>query len=117
MLANQELTVLLARTPKQLHQGLGRRDVMPKDGMLFLFPYPRKVGIVMRDMRFPLDIVWLGEGKVVDIAPNVATEPGVGEAGLRVYYPRYEASMVLELPAGWASTNGLKIGDSITVTE
>ena len=70
----------------------------------------------MRGMRFPIDIVWLSDGVVVDIAPSVPIEPGVPEADLRVYYPRLKANTVIELPAGWAEGHGLKIGDELKGT-
>ena len=72
-LAGQELKVLVAKTPKHQYRGLGMRDDLGGyDGMLFIFPFSKKAGIVMRDMRFPIDIVWLEQGVVVDIAKNVS---------------------------------------------
>lgn len=110
------LRVLVAASPKHQYTGLGGRDSLePYDGMLFVFSFPRYVGIVMRDMRFPIDIVWFDQGKVVDIAPRVPIEPDVKEEDLRVYQPRLPASHVLELPAGWAEEHGLKIGDELRV--
>ena len=117
-LKNKTLHVLVAKTPYQHNRGLGGRDSLEEyDGMLFIFTLPRRVGIVMRDMAFPLDIVWLNDSKVVDFASNVPIEPGVAEEDLKIYYPRLEADLVLELPAGWAKTNELKIGDAISLTK
>ncbi len=117
-LAGQELEVLVARSPNHQYKGLGGRDSLePYDGMLFVFSFPRQVGIVMRDMRFPIDIVWIEKGVVVDIAPYVQVEPGVPEGQLRVYRPRVPAKYVLELPAGWAEEYELKIGDRLRVLE
>jgi uncharacterized membrane protein (UPF0127 family) len=115
---DQKLTVLLAKNPKHHYRGLGNRESMaPYDGMLFVFGYSRSIGIVMRDMQFPIDIVWFQNGKVVDIAPNVQTEPGVGKFDLRVYRPRIPANSVLELPAGWTKENDLRIGDNLQVID
>lgn len=117
-LAGQELRVLVAKTPKHQYRGLGMRDDLGEyDGMIFVFPFSKKVGIVMRDMRFPIDIVWLERGVVVDIAKNVPIEPGVADRDLRVYYPRDDVNLVLELPAGWADEYGLKIGDVMTAVK
>ena len=53
------LDVQVAGTLYQTYKGLGDRDSLaPYDGMLFFFDFPKKPGIVMRDMRFPIDIVW-----------------------------------------------------------
>jgi len=113
-LEGKRLHVLVAKSPRHQYRGLGRRDTLsPYDGMLFVFPITHRVGIVMRDMRFPLDIVWLDKGEVVDIAPSVPLEPGLDESELTVYRPRLPANAVLELPAGWAEAHGLKIGDRL----
>lgn len=118
-LKNQELHVLVAKNRYQMIRGLGKRDTLGKyDGMLFIFSGEgRRPGIVMRDMRFPIDIVWLSGENVVDIAKSVMPEPGKAEQDLTVYYPRATANLVVELPAGWADTYGLMIGDKMSLIE
>lgn len=117
-LRNTDLYVLVANTPDHWYRGLGgRTNLAPYDGMIFLFPVSKPQGFVMRDMIFPLDIVWLDRGAVVDIAPRVPIEPGATEDELRVYTPRKPANIVLELPAGWAEAHSLKIGDRMTVVK
>jgi len=114
ILGDTTIEVFIAQTLKETYTGLGGRDDMDgKDGMLFLFDVPDRHGIVMRDMRFPIDIVWLHEGRVVDIAPAVPTEPGVPHHSLSVYRPRTDATMVLELLAGYSAQHGLEIGDTL----
>lgn len=114
-LKDQRLSVLVADTPERRYIGLGGRETLaPYDGMLFLFGNKGRHGFVMRNMSFPIDIVWFSDGVVVDIAPNVPLESGVDEAVLRRYYPRADANAVLELPSGWAAKYGLQIGDKIT---
>lgn len=113
-LKNQSLHVLHAKTIYQQYRGLGKRESLGRyDGMVFVFDVYAKHGIVMRDMMFPIDIVWLRDAKVVDIAPRVQLEPGTPEQYLRRYYPRVEADIVLELPAGWAEEHDLKLGDEM----
>lgn len=113
-LRGEQLKVLVADTPAHQYKGLGNRESLGEyDGMLFIFSQKKKAGFVMRAMNFPIDIVWLDAGQVVDFAPNVPLELGVKEQNLKVYYPRLEANAVLELPAGWAEKNGLKIGDEM----
>jgi uncharacterized membrane protein (UPF0127 family) len=114
MLGEESLEVYVAKTLKDTYKGLGgREDLDGKDGMLFLFDFSSKHGIVMRDMLFPIDIVWLDGGRVVDIAPAVPIEFGVPEYALTSYRPRSDANMVLELPAGWSVQNDLHIGDAL----
>lgn len=114
-LAEQELKVLVAKDSYHLTKGLGgREDLGEYDGMLFIFPEHSKHAIVMRDMEFKIDIIWLANGEIVDIAPDVPLDSAL-EANLKRYYPRAEANAVLELPAGWTSENEVKIGDRISV--
>lgn len=114
-LKGQNLNVLVAKTIYQHTKGLGGRSTLaPYDGMLFLFQFSRKEGFVMRDMKFPIDIVWFDNGVVVDIAPNLPLD-NAPEEQLHRYYPRAKANVVLELPAGWALAHGLKIGDTLQV--
>ncbi|MFH1947245.1 MAG: DUF192 domain-containing protein [Candidatus Magasanikbacteria bacterium] len=115
-LAGQNLHVLVAKDSYHLIKGLGDRESLGEyDGMIFIFNNMGKHVIVMRDMEFKIDIVWIKNGEIVDIAPDVPLEPDVSEANLKRYYPRVEANVVLELPAGWVEKNGVKIGDKIEV--
>src|SRR3989339_1632615 len=57
------LKVLVARDYGHWVRGLGgRADLGKYDGMLFLFPTTEQHSFVMRDMKFPLDIVWFDGG-------------------------------------------------------
>lgn len=114
---DETLHVLVARTDAELVRGLGRRDSLaPYDGMLFIFAEPAPYAFVMREMRFPIDIIWFLDGKVVDMAPNVQLDD-VPEEALRRYVPRGPATLVLELPAGWVAKRGVKIGDALNVSD
>ncbi len=117
IVAQQELTLLVAKTPWHWQRGLGKRESLPDgiDGMLFVFPFSDRHGFVMRNMEFPLDILWIDNSIIVDIAPSVPTEPGIAEERLTVYRPRQEAQLVIELPAGWVEKHGVAIGDRIAL--
>ncbi|OGH82937.1 MAG: hypothetical protein A2469_01495 [Candidatus Magasanikbacteria bacterium RIFOXYC2_FULL_40_16] len=118
VLDGKKLNVLIAEDSVQQFKGLGgRKDFGEYDGMIFIYDEAFKIGVVMRDMEMPIDVVWFYDGKVVDIAPNLQPEPGVKEADLRVYLPRGKANVFLELEAGWTEKNGLKIGDELKVVE
>lgn len=111
VLGGETVVVELANTGALREKGLSGRDKLnPGTGMLFIFPKPSRAGFWMQDMRFAIDIIWILDGKVVDIAPRVErTEP------LRTYYPRMEADHVLEVEAGFAKRTGLKIGDLVEI--
>lgn len=111
-LKGERLHLLHAETREERMKGLGGRETLGEfDGMLFTFTAPGRHAIVMRDMKFSIDIVWLHNGKVVDIAPSVPVEEN--QKTLHPYFPRTEANVVIELPAGWAAAHGLRIGDMV----
>lgn len=115
VLKEERLTVEVARTPEQWYKGLSGRETIGTDGMLFFFSKAGEHAMVMRNMQFPIDIVWLDHSVVVDIAPSAPPEPEASEEALFVYQPRVPATMVLELSAGWAEAHGLQVGDKMEV--
>lgn len=107
------------RTPKQLikaevadqestrNAGLsGRNSLGRNSAMLFVFPQDAKHGIWMKDMNFPIDIVWLDSSKlVVYIADNVQPD-----SYPTIFAPDNDARYVIELPAGRAAELEIKPG-------
>lgn len=108
--AGQTLSVELARTSAQQELGLsGRSGLADGTGMLFVFEKPAQYGFWMKDMNFPLDIIWLSDaGKAIFIKKNLsaATYP-------TVYTPPSPAKYVLEVPAGFSEKNKLKLGETM----
>ena len=105
----------VTQTVQDRIDGLSNRESIGKaDGLLFVFPTSDRHAIWMKDMLFPIDIVWVREEKVIDIAPNVQPpSPGTLDNELDAYFPRLDADWVIEFPAGWAEEHGLKIGDPV----
>lgn len=92
----------------KLARGLGGRKGLCREcGMLFLFGQKGHHAFWMKDMRFPLDIFWISDGRVVGLRKNVT--PAQQEA-LR---PEIEAQAVLELNAGSADSYGIKEGSGV----
>jgi len=104
------LTVELARTPVEQMRGLSHRPELAEgQGMAFLYRAPQPVGIWMKDMRFPLDILWVREGRIVKIERHAPPlRPGDPE---QVYTAT--ADLVLEVPAGYTERAKIKVGDSV----
>ncbi len=112
----QEVYVLVADNYNHRLKGWSdKKDMGKYGGMLFVFPDRADHPMVMRDMHFPLDIIWLDGNKIVDIAPSLPPELGVAEEQLIIYRARAASTMVLELPAGFKDRTGLKIGDIIEI--
>jgi uncharacterized membrane protein (UPF0127 family) len=103
------VTVELARAPEEKGRGLSGRPVLkPGEGMLFVYDQPQRVGIWMKDMRFPLDIVWIREGRIVQIEQQA---PPLGQGGPETVYTA-TADLVLEVRAGFTARQGIRVGDS-----
>ncbi|MFA7309979.1 MAG: DUF192 domain-containing protein [Candidatus Paceibacterota bacterium] len=108
VLKGQMVRVTVASTPAARQQGLsGRSGLAQDEGMLFVFPEDGEYGFWMKDMLFPIDIVWLdADGTVVYIAPEVSPDSYPTS-----YRPATSSRYVVELPAGWVKVYNLSIGD------
>ncbi len=107
------LTVELARTTMEQIRGLsGRPGLAPSHGMLFVYNRPQPVSIWMKDMRFPLDIVWIRDGRIVKIEKHAPPLTPVGPE--RIYTAT--ADLVLEVPAGFADRQRVRVGDTVEAT-
>ncbi len=85
--------------------------------MLFVFQEERPHTFWMKDMHFPLDIIWINaECSIADIIADVPNPPPDQEDGaLPTYSPSAPATYVLELNAGVAAASDLQTGDLITL--
>ena len=105
----QQVIVDVATTPSQQQQGLsGREQLAEGTGMLFVFDVPAVQTFWMKDMKFPIDILWIADHRVIGIESAV-----VADDGLRRYTSPFAVDEVLELPAGWAQRHGVRLGDEI----
>ena len=70
----------------------------------------------MKDMRFPLDMVWINTAcNVADITADIPhPPPDSGDSALPTYSPSAPAAYNLEINAGVAAATGLKTGDPVT---
>lgn len=99
----------VADTFAKRKKGLSGRDGLEKgEGMIFLFGQSGKYGFWMNEMKFPIDIVWINDNKIVDILPAISPEDQK-----IVYYPLEDVNCVLELPANFTKENDLQIGKEI----
>jgi hypothetical protein len=106
------VTVELARSVHEKVRGLsGRPALKPGRGMLFVYEQAQPIGIWMKDMRFSLDIIWIRDGRIVHVEKNAP--PLVPSGPERVYTATGEA--VLEVPAGFAEQQKIRIGDRVKV--
>ncbi len=103
----------IAKTQKEKEQGLSGRGSLATDGgMLFLFDKPSYYSFWMRGMKFPLDIIFILDDKVVgvyeDLQPASADDGNPPQYGSDVI-----SDSVLEINAGAARKNNIKAGDAV----
>jgi hypothetical protein len=99
----------VVKTPDKLYQGLGHRRELPEgQAMLFMMPLLEVQHFCMRGMQFPIDIIWIVQGKIVGLEKQVPpTFPGTLRSPQPVNY-------VLEVPGGFADRHGVKVGDQVS---
>lgn len=115
---NATWTVELATTMVEQARGLSyRSNLAPHAGMLFIFPRASVQNFWMKDMHFPLDIIWIGsDGRVVGFLQDVpAPTPGTAVWNLSVYTSPRGVKEVLEVNAGTVAQYGIKVGDMVTM--
>jgi len=111
-LAGKSVVAEVPATPLERYQGLGgRASLAPGRGMLFFFYKGSPQTMCMRDMNFPLDFIWLAQGRVTEVTPGVP--PGGAKLTVR---PSRPAELVLEVPAGWAREQGVRPGQRVSLT-
>ena len=100
--------VWVASTYTELTTGLSGRESIPAGtGMLFILPAKQQVTVDTSKMNFPLDIIFISEGTIIDVAGNI--QPGY------VVTEETPCDMFLEVNAGEAA--GIEVGDTVsTVT-
>jgi uncharacterized protein len=94
-------------------QGLSDRKTLdPEAGMLFVFPDKQIRNFWMKNMHFPLDIIWIDDDRVVNISANLPPE---GETPAATYDSVIPVNYVLEVNAGLAERYNIKAGDSAVI--
>ena len=107
-----KIKVDLATTTATFKKGLSGRPSLASDtGLLFIFKTADIYQFWMPDMHFPIDIIWINNGKVVDVDENATN---IFDPKHPVFYrPSSAARYVLEVNAGFFKKHGLKIGDKV----
>lgn len=113
---NHTFKVKVAKTQQEQEIGLSGTSSLPQDqGMLFTFDKADYYAFWMRNMKYPLDIIYIANKKIVSIANNVPS-PTNPSAPLPVYKPSQPADTVLEINGGLSDKYGFKVGDSVSVS-
>ncbi len=104
VVGDEEFAVEVVDTPLSRAQGLGGREgLATSTGMLFVFEEPDSYSFWMKDMVFPIDIIWIDtDWCVVNVAYNVSPDTYPDH-----FTPSGKASFVLEVNAGVAASKNI----------
>jgi hypothetical protein len=108
------IKVALAQSETQKTKGLsGVKKLAEGKGMLFVFDKMQQNNFWMKDMNFPLDIIWFNDKKeIVLIEENVTPETFPNTFGGDVL-----SMYVLEVNAGFVVKNNITIGDTFSFSK
>jgi uncharacterized protein len=107
----------VADTDEKRITGLSYRESLDRDkGMLFVFDEIGKHGIWMKEMNFPIDILWIGDdNRIVSIVENASPESYFSSPPT-VFRPAENSRFVLELNSGFVAERSVKVGDSVGIS-
>jgi uncharacterized protein len=90
----------------------GVKKLRDLEGKLFIFDTDAKHGIWMKDMHFPIDILWIDKNlQVIDIEENVSPDT----YPTQIFAPESDARFVLEVNAHLVSSVRINVGDRLTL--
>lgn len=110
LIADRNFKVEIADTEAKRERGLsGRKNLDSNTGMLFIFDHPDFYNFWMKEMNFPIDIIWLDQNKkIVDLTENLqpTTFP-------KTFTSKIPAQYIIELKTGEIKNQQLKIGQQV----
>jgi uncharacterized protein len=110
-IGTEQFTLEVADTHAARSKGLSERDGLGENqGMLFNFMEDGRWRMWMVQMRFPIDIAWLGSDKKVVYIKHNATPAEYPET----YDAKQDARYVIEVPTGTFERLDVNEGDSIS---
>ncbi|MBI5793888.1 DUF192 domain-containing protein [Candidatus Uhrbacteria bacterium] len=106
------VVVEIADTQQERVQGLsGHAPLADSQGMLFLFETKEIQGFWMKDMLFPIDIIWIDGDTVVGFQQDAQPET----PAKTIFYSPEPVDRVLEVSAGFVARNEVRVGDVLDV--
>jgi uncharacterized membrane protein (UPF0127 family) len=103
------------RDEMELVKGMMFRDSLPEGrGMLFIHPDEDIFHYWMYQTKMPLDIIWMDhDRRIVEMALNTPPCKSKNARDCTNYGGNFKSKYALEVNAGVASKDGLKVGDTL----
>lgn len=107
------INVEIAKTEAELTQGLSNRaGIDQNSGMYFELGQRAVTSFWMKEMLFPLDIIWIDNGTIIGIEKNA---PIPTSATIPTFHSPTAVTNVLEVNGGFSDKNGIKTGDKVEI--
>jgi uncharacterized membrane protein (UPF0127 family) len=115
-ISSETINAEVASTDASRTQGLsGRPCILPNQGMLFVFDKPGFYSFWMKDMKFPIDIIWISpEHKVVGLERDVEPSTYYTKNPFFINDKTHIAQYVLELKANRSTDMHMTLGTPVT---
>ena len=113
------INVEVADTMDKRTKGLSGRNSMDLNyGMLFVFDSKGILPVFwMKGMLFPLDFIWIANGKIVKVDRNIPIpKADTPDENLPTYKTTVPIDYVLEVNAGFIDKNNIKVDDPVDLT-
>lgn len=105
-----EIGARIADTPEKRYTGLSNTDELgPNEGMWFVHDDPGTYDYVMRDMAFPIDIVFVDADGTITAIHHAHPEPDQPSLTQYTGYGQY----VLEVNLNYTEANDIEEGDRV----
>jgi uncharacterized membrane protein (UPF0127 family) len=107
-------SLYLATTAHDQEIGLAKfNKIGNNQGMLFIFDKPDYYSFWMKNIKFPIDIIFISGNRIVDIFQNVPVQKN--NNNLPTYTTGEKADKVLEINTGLTNKYKIKIGDNVNL--
>ncbi len=108
--SNISFNVEIAESEKEKEKGLsGREFLNEKEGLLFSYNSEDYHGVWMKEMLFPIDVIWIDKDLiVVDIKENVYPETYP-----EIFYSEKPSMYILEINSGLVKKHEIEVSDKV----
>ncbi|MCC7436582.1 DUF192 domain-containing protein [Candidatus Nomurabacteria bacterium] len=111
-IGENKIAVSIADSENEREQGLSNTPYLEANsGKLFVFDTARVYGFWMKEMNYPIDIIWIDQNnKIIDITRDLKPETYP-----EVFYPSSDVLYVLEVNAGFSTLNNISENQLVTI--
>lgn len=110
-IAGKTFSAEVADNPLTRSRGLMHRAAASP--MIFIFPSETRGGFWMKNVKFPLDIIWIDSEKKIIGTDKMET---CFEKECKIYYPPSPIKFALEVEADFVEKNKIKAGGEIEIS-